>query len=146
MAWLAVAHLAATSAMLGVVWFVDLVHYPLFSRADREGFPQFAAQHQRRTGWVVIPLMLAEAACAVALAVAAGLGHLPTSWPAWLGLGLLAGIWAMTGAALVPLHLRLLEGYDDATHRRLAGVNRWRAAAWSARAGLAAWMAAQGIG
>jgi len=30
-------HLAATLVMVGVIWFVQIVHYPLFSRSKRRG-------------------------------------------------------------------------------------------------------------
>ena len=124
-------HGAATLAMTGLIWFVQLVHYPLFSLAARHSFTDFALQHQRRTTWVVAPLMVVEA-------VAAGL--LLTRAPGaltWAGAGLLAIIWLSTAFLQVPQHRRLARGFDPAAARRLVGTNWLRTAAWTARAGIA---------
>ncbi len=60
-------NLAATLFMVGVIWFVQIVHYPLFARVGAGGFPAYSERHSRLTGLVVGPLMLAEAATAAAL-------------------------------------------------------------------------------
>ena len=62
-------HLAGTLVMVGVIWYVQLVHYPLMARVNPVGFPEFHREHTRRTGWVVIGPMLVEAATAVLLVV-----------------------------------------------------------------------------
>ena len=84
-------HAAATCYMCGVIWFVQLVHYPLFSTVGRSEFVAYQLQHVRRTGWVVGPAMLLEASAALALCI------FPTAdlSPAllWSGLGLLALVW-----------------------------------------------------
>ncbi len=127
-------HLATTLAMTGVIWFVQLVHYPLFRYASRPTFSDFADAHQRRTSWVVMPLMLTELASAVALVwwVAP-----PARTPALVALVLLLVIWLSTFFVLVPLHRRLSRGFDARAARRLVGTNWIRTAAWSARAALA---------
>ena len=38
MTYVLLTHLAATLYMVGVIWFVQVVHYPLFARAGAEGF------------------------------------------------------------------------------------------------------------
>ncbi|MCG8458284.1 MAG: hypothetical protein MI919_18560, partial [Holophagales bacterium] len=125
-------HTAATLYMCGLIWFVQVVHYPLFPFARGDGFRAFAAEHQRRTGWVVGPPMLAEAASTVLLVAAA-----PASVLAWAGAALLASIWLSTALAQVPCHRRLAEGFDAATVRRLVASNAWRTLAWTARGGIA---------
>ena len=40
-------HLAATWALVGLIWFVQLVHYPLFSAVAPERFATFEAEHSR---------------------------------------------------------------------------------------------------
>ncbi len=61
------AHLAATWYMTGLVWFVQLVHYPLFAGVGTQGWTAYAAAHTRRTRWVVGPPMLVEAAASLLL-------------------------------------------------------------------------------
>ena len=81
-AWL---HLAATLVMVGVIWYVQLVHYPLMARVATTSFPEFHNEHTRRTGWVVIGPMLVEAATAVLLVVP-GVETVPRPLAAELGL------------------------------------------------------------
>ena len=128
---LVVAHAAATLAMAGLIWFVQVVHYPLFRMASRPSFSEFARQHQRRTGWVVMPLMSVEAVTAVLLLLrAAG------SWT-WTGAAILALIWLSTALLQVPQHRRLAQGFEAQAARRLVATNWLRTAAWTARAGIA---------
>ena len=124
-------HGVVTILMVGVIWAVQIVHYPLMAFADRARYPAFQSAHQRRIGWVVIPLMLIEVGTAVALAIAP---WSPVPQPlAWAGLVLLAVIWASTFFLQVPLHRRLQGGFDEFTHRLLVKSNWVRAAAWTVR-------------
>jgi hypothetical protein len=132
---LLLAHAAATLYMTGLIWFVQVVHYPLMSRADRGGFPEFERAHQTRTTWVVAPGMLAEAAAAVWIVLQPPPGV--PAWTIWTGGTLLAGVWASTFLLQVPRHERLSRGFDEATHRGLVRTNWIRTFAWSARAVLA---------
>ncbi len=129
--WLLLVHCASTLFMLGVIWFVQIVHYPLFQHVGDSGFVGYERQHTRRTGWVVALPMVAELASAVVLAWRMG-GVL-----AWGGLSVLGLIWVSTGFWQVPAHRRLEGGFDVATHRRLVRTNWVRTVAWSARAVLA---------
>lgn len=134
-------HAGATLVMVGVIWFVQVVHYPLFELASERRFERFAAEHQRRTSLVVVPLMLTEAGTALALLVAPPLGL--GRGPLWLGMLLLVVIWLSTGLLQVPLHRHLLGGREDAAIRRLVVGNWVRTAAWTARGALALAILAQ---
>jgi hypothetical protein len=125
-------HLAVTWFMTGVIWFVQLVHYPLFAAAEG---PSFAAYHRRHLAlvtWVVAPAMLVELATGLLLAWAPPPGL--SSWTTTAGLLLLAIIWLSTALVQVPCHDRLRAGFDAAAHRRLVTSNWIRTASWSARA------------
>jgi hypothetical protein len=128
-------HLAATAAMAGLIWCIQLVHYPLFAAVGPERFVAYEARHRFRISFVVGPLMAVETLAAVVLAVAPpeGLGRaLPL-----IGLALLAVLHTSTVAVQVPLHERLAGGFDPALHRRLVRSNWIRTAVWSARTCLA---------
>jgi hypothetical protein len=116
-----------TLFMVGVIWFVQVVHYPLFSRVGEAAFAEYERHHTRRTGWVVVVPMLLELGTAVATAGYVG-GAL-----AWCGLGLLAVAWVSTAFWQVPAHRRLEGGFDAVTHRRLVRTNWVRTVAWSIR-------------
>lgn len=139
---LVLIHAGATLAMVGLIWFVQVVHYPLFELASETRFERFAAQHQRRTSYVVIPLMVTETGSALALLVTPPLGL--EREPLWLGLLLLAVIWLSTALLQVPLHRRLDNGHDVAAIRRLVRSNWLRTVAWTARGGLALFLLAEG--
>lgn len=115
--------------MTGLIWFVQVVHYPLFFYAANGDFQRFADQHQRRTGWVVGPLMVVEAATASLLLLSPLAGT--TAWIGWL---VLVSIWLSTALVQVPLHRRLSVGFDARTARRLVTTNWWRTVAWTVRA------------
>ena len=58
--WTILLHIATTFSMVGLIWFVQIVHYPLMDRVRREGFRRYEMDHQRLTSWVVAPLMATE--------------------------------------------------------------------------------------
>ena len=128
------AHAFATLAMTGLIWFVQIVHYPLFARAAESGdrvWIGYERAHQTRTTVVVMPLMLTELATAAWLALSR-----PVGVDAGLllgGLALLGVVWAATFFVAVPLHHRLSRGFDARAHRALVLTNWIRTAAWTAR-------------
>jgi len=62
-----IANLAATAVMVGVIWYVQIVHYPLMAGWPHEDFGVWEARHRERTALVVIPTMLLEGVTAAAL-------------------------------------------------------------------------------
>lgn len=124
---LLLVHAATTLFMVGVIWFVQIVHYPLFQRVGKDGFGAYERQNTRKTGYVLALPMLTELATAIALAWRLG-GAL-----AWSGLVLLMVILLCTWLWQVPAHHRLEDGFDAATHHRLVRTNWVRTIAWSAR-------------
>lgn len=131
------SHMAATWAMVGFVWTIQILQYPLMSVVPLDAFPGFEKAHQRRVISVIAifgPLEVITAAV-VWLAVEAV--------PWWLSAGsglALAGIWASTGLFFAPLHGRLASGFDPVLHRRLVRSNWLRTVAWTARGVAAASM------
>ena len=135
--------LAATLAMTGLIWFVQVVHYPLFSRVGASGFASYEALHATRTGWIVAPLMVAELVTAVLLLSPRLRPAAISAASAWLGLALVAVLWLSTGLIQVPLHNQLAGGYNAQAAARLVATNWIRTAAWSARSALVlSWVAA----
>lgn len=136
--------MVSTLYMVGLIWFVQLVHYPLFAAVGREEFLDYESRHTERTGWAVVPAMLAELGSALWLALTPG--PLPDAL-ALSGLLLLVGIWAVTFTIQVPCHRRLSEdGFDPSVHRRLVDSNWLRTGGWSLRGALIVAMVALLIG
>jgi hypothetical protein len=130
-----IVHAAATWLMVGVIWLVQVVHYPLFAGVGAERFPGYHASHSSRISLIVGPAMLTEAATAVLLVAARPDGV--AAWMAWTGLALVAVNWAATAALAIPQHSRLSAGFDASAHRRLVGGNWVRTASWTIRGVLA---------
>ncbi len=128
MEWLLPVHYAVTWALVGLIWTIQMVHYPLFAQVGPEHFVAYHRRHTREITLVVGPLMLAEL-------VTAALLVLEGNRDPWLlaSLPLLALIWISTGFVQIPLHNTLTSGFDAHAHRRLVTTNWWRTAAWSAR-------------
>jgi len=120
--------------MTGIIWFVQLVQYPSFAQVDSASFPGFHSHHSNSISIIVAPLMVAEAISSVAFLWAPL--RVQTPWQVWLGIGLIAFIWASTLLLQVPAHRQLGSGFDEASWRMLVRSNWLRTIAWSARAGL----------
>ncbi len=124
-------HGFTTLSMVGIIWFVQVVHYPLFREVDRVNFPGYEKLHQERTSRIVGPLMLSEAICAVLLVWASPPGVAPILL--WVGLLLVALVWASTWLIQVPAHARLSVRFDEPTHRWLVRSNWLRTCSWTLR-------------
>ena len=128
--WWLVLNLAGTAMMVGFIWTIQLLSYPMMAAVPADAFPAYEAAHTRRvtqTLAVIAPLEVV-AAGGVALFVDAV--------PTWLSVGagaLLAAIWVSTGLYYAPIHGRLATGFDPALHRRLVSTNWLRTIAWTVR-------------
>jgi hypothetical protein len=122
----------STLLMTGLIWFVQLVHYPMFAGLDRERFAALHAEHSRRTGRVVTVPMLLELVTGVWLWWRSPGDASHALW----GMGLvgLAVVWTSTALMQIPEHARLARGWDAAAHRRLVRGNWVRTLTWTARA------------
>lgn len=132
-------HLGSSLFMVGLIWFVQVVHYPLFASVGSLEFLSYEQRHTALTTWVVAPPMLTEGVTAVLL-----IWFRPTGvpeWAVWSGLALLGVIWLSTAFIQVPCHELLSKRFEPVVHRRLVSTNWLRTAAWSLRGGLMLWMA-----
>ncbi len=141
---LIIVNAACAWFMMGVIWFVQVVHYPLFARVGLEGFADYEGAHARLTTFVVAPAMLLELGAAILLVVMRPEGV--RTELLWAGLLLVAVIWISTWALQVPQHEILAHGYSGEAVRRLVSTNWIRTAAWTLRAGLATAILVQGAG
>ena len=129
---------ASTWAMVGLIWLIQIVHYPLFLKVGREQFIEYSEDHQRLITYIVLPLMFVELATTfllwswrpVGISNASVLG----------GVALILVIWGSTFLIQVPQHGKLLAGYDPDVCRHLVYGNWIRTIAWSMRGLISAWM------
>ena len=123
--------LECTLFMVGVIWFVQVVHYPLFAKIGTMEFPEYERAHTSRTKWVVAPPMLLELGTASLLVWSRPEGV--SGIQSGIGLALLGVIWLSTMFLQVPSHESLSRGFDPIVHKRLVSTNWLRVGAWSLR-------------
>jgi uncharacterized membrane protein len=128
---LLLANAAATLFMTGLIWFVQIVHYPLFAAVGSAEFPAYSRAHQSLTTFVVGPPMLVEAVTAAILVFARPAGV--PAWLPWLGVGLVGVIWLSTALLQIPAHGRLSAGFSAEAGALLVSTNWIRTVAWTLR-------------
>jgi hypothetical protein len=128
---LLLAHALVTAMMTGVIWFVQIVHYPLFPLAGGASYPLYQRHHERGIARVVVPLMLAELVSGVILVVR--FPPVVSRSLFQLSLLLLLAIWISTFLLQVPQHRRLETGFDVQAWQTLGRTNWIRTIAWSLR-------------
>jgi hypothetical protein len=121
----------ATCFNTGLIWIIQLVHYPGFLKIGREGYDAYQAFHMRSISWIVGPSMLLEAISTGLLLFY--LKELPLTALFYCSLFLLLTIWVNTAFFAVPAHNKLLSGYNVEAINNLVNVNWWRTFAWTAR-------------
>lgn len=118
-------HLLFTAALTGLIWVIQLVHYPSFHFISEAEFSRAMVDHQQRISMIVVPLMLAEATLA---SYSAWVQRSPSSF---LLLIIVALIWLTTFTLQVPIHEKLLAGKDDALIGSLVRGNWIRTGLWN---------------
>lgn len=116
--------------MTGVIWTVQLVHYPLFARVGTETFPVYHSLHTQSMALVVMFPMLIELITSGILAL-----NPPPGWNRHLlnvGFVLTVLTWGITIVSSIPAHGRLAAGFDPETHRTLVTTNWLRTLCWTA--------------
>lgn len=127
------ANAASTLFMVGLAWFVGVVHYPLFASVGEDDFLGYHEQHSRRTTWVVLPVMSIELVTSVLLVLDPPGDQLAL---AVAGAVLAVATWALTGAAAVPAHRALGAGLSGVALRRLRRADLVRTIAWTVHGGV----------
>jgi hypothetical protein len=131
-------HAAAAWFMTGLIWFAQVVHYPLFVLVGPEGFAAYERANVARTACLVVPVMALEALAALYL-LARRPARVGFSQAA-LGASILAVIWVSTLFVQFPQHRALEQGFIPGLAARLTAINWIRTLGWSARAILSARM------
>ena len=130
---LILTQLATALFMTGLIWLVQLVHYPLFAAVGEATYQSYHRQHVTKISWIVMPVMTLELVTAVLLWQAdLGSEQALATW-SLIALGM---AWGSTALFSVPCHNQLSLAFDEQAHRRLVQSNWIRALAWTARSAL----------
>ena len=124
-----VAHTVSTLFMVGMIWTIQVVHYPLFAEVGADRFPAYEAAHSARITWVIVLPWAVQGLTTLALLLSP-----PAGVPRVLvyAAAVLAAIPVLVTIGFsVPAHGALSDGFDAAAHARLVGTNWLRTAAWT---------------
>lgn len=123
-------HVAATWALVGLIWTIQLVQYPGFAYISDAELPALHDNYCLRITWLVAPLMLCELITGLALLTYHSTGVSPGLL--WTGLALIVFNWVCTAFVAVPQHKRLSQLAPGA--RGALVTSNWiRTLTWSAR-------------
>ena len=122
-------HLALASIMVGVIWVIQLVHYPSFRFTDREKYVSFQIFHMRKISFIVMPVMVLEFLSGLLLV----LYHSNYESLLRISFILLLIIWLVTALFFAQIHQKLSKGYDETLVRKLVSFNWIRTLLWTIR-------------
>ena len=124
-----ITHLIATSVMVGVIWIIQLVHYPSFHFIELNQYTTFQRFHMSRISYVVIPAMLTELFTLILIIIS-----MDQVDPIILASALLLiVIWLMTALFFSGVHQKLTLGYDQVVVEKLVKLNWGRTLLWTLR-------------
>ncbi len=119
-------NLLLTWFLIGLIWVVQVVHYPTFRFFKEGDFLPFHHFHTKSITKIVVGTMIAE------LALGAWL-----TWQQQFSMDylipflMLLGIWASTFFIQIPLHTRLAERRNEKEIERLINSNWIRTVLWT---------------
>ena len=138
---LLVIHLAATLFMVGLIWTIHYVHYPLFANVGESTYVSFQAEHVERIGKLLFVPWLTEGITLLGILALAFLGgHKALRVPAVINGAAMAVVLVISGFWSAPAHAKLADGFDKSLHDQLMTVNLIRTLAWTVCGICAVWI------
>jgi hypothetical protein len=138
---LLVIHLAATLFMVGLIWTIHYVHYPLFAYVGDSTYASFQAAHVERIGKLLFIPWLTEGITLIGVLALAFLGgHKALRVPAVINGAAMAVVLVISGFRSAPTHAKLADGFDKSLHDQLMMVNLIRTLAWTVCGICAVWI------
>jgi hypothetical protein len=128
--WPLVASQLCATYMCGVIWVIQLIHYPSFAYINPAQFVEAHERHTSLMGIIVGPVMILELLAGLWL-----VSHKITDF-SLLNLGIIALLWFFTFFVSVPLHNQLAAGFNPVIIQKLVTTNWPRTILWTAKVGL----------
>ncbi len=129
----------------GVIWVLQLNHYPLYAKVGQREFRDYMASHNGR---ILFPIVMPGIVAFISSLLL--LWQRPVeipSWSVWLVIALNAATLLSTVFVQGPAHNALArDGYSETLIRRVITTNWLRTAAWTINGLLLLWMTAMVIG
>lgn len=122
-------HFLSTSIMVGVIWVIQLLHYPSFHFVQKSDYPKFQQFHMSRISLIVIPAMIIEFITGIIM-LQFGFS---SNFLFISSLVILITIWGITFIFFTKMHQVLISGYNEIIVNRLISINWSRTLLWSLR-------------
>jgi len=129
---LLIAHATSAFVLVGLIWTVQVVHYPLMALVGPERFVAYEAMHAPRMAAVVMLPWTVQGFTTLGLLLARP--ERVASWSVAAAAVTAATPVLATIAWSVPAHARLAGGFDATVHARLVRTNWIRTWSWTAHA------------
>ncbi len=136
MEYIVIINLFSSFFLCGLIWLVQLVHYPFFRYADLHAFEEAMSFHKKKISLIVVPVMFAELLSSFWLSL---FSDLYTAFHV-AGLVIVLVIWIVTFTTQVPLHSKLSEKREPDVIHRLVKSNWIRTLLWTIKAFLGVWL------
>ena len=138
---LIVIHTAATMFMVGLIWTIHYVHYPLFALVGESTYVSFQAEHVERIGKLLFVPWLTEGITLLGVLALAFLGgRKALRVPAAINGAAMAVVLVISGFWSAPAHAKLADGFDKSIHDQLMTANLIRTLAWTVCGACAVWI------
>ena len=131
MSFIFLLNLVISFIAVGLIWTIQLVHYPSMKYISKDRFPEYHNFHSIRISILAIPLMFAELVTSVILLYQNINNAIQTIFLVNLILVLL--IWLSTFLIQVPLHNALSKEKNKEKLSKLIFSNWIRTILWTAR-------------
>lgn len=137
-----ILNLFSSFFLCGLIWTVQLVHYPAFHGFEKETYHEWMSLHKSRISFIVVPLMFTELITSILLSFREETSTILHQ----AGLGIVILIWLITFFVQVQLHEKLSAGYSEKLVQKLVSSNRWRTLLWSMKSVLGIYLLTRLIG
>ena len=118
-------HTFSSFALFGLIWTVQLVHYPTFRYVGENEFSKFEDFHKKAITLIVMPLMLFELVSVMSLL------YFDYNSIHLINFIIVTLIWMSTMFISVPLHNNLSGGKNKESIEKLIMTNWIRTILWS---------------
>lgn len=124
-----IIHLVSSFMMIGIIWLVQIINYPLFALVPEQFFKEYHKKHLTRSQWIIVPLMLIELLSGFLLLF----WYIPqvSYWLYLLNFFLIFLVWIETFLIQAPKHNQLQASHSQKSIEQLVNLNWLRTITWS---------------
>ena len=126
-----ISNLVLSAFLTGLIWVIQVVHYPLFLRIEPDEFRAYEQSHQKRISMIVAPVMIVDIILSLLLVFTNYMENAQAYIIVAFALNL--AVFASTLFIFSPIHQKLGNQYDNALIKKLISLNLMRTAMWTAR-------------